>query len=275
MSRASGETALLDRLLDLLGVGGRSADGATLSELTMKFVTQVPFESISKLYYLQKFGSRTLPDLERYIEGIERFHFGGTCYSNNYYLHLLLEYLGFDVRLCGADMSNPDVHVVNIVCHDGREYLVDAGYAAPFLQPLPCDLDQEHVIVSGNTRYVLSPRDEQRRFRLDLYRDGALTHSYTVNPIQRTIEYFRAAIEDSYRPGATFMNAVLLARFSPDRAVIIHNLTVIEAKGASQTVRRIERRGDLPAEVEKLFAIPRDIVKEAVSELGEFGDAWS
>ena len=37
--------------------------------------------------------------------------------------------------LCGAAMSAPDMHAVNIVTADGRPWLVDVGYAAPLLEP--------------------------------------------------------------------------------------------------------------------------------------------
>jgi hypothetical protein len=71
-----------------------------------------------------------IPDATEYLDDIELNGLGGTCYSNNYYLYLLLEALGYDVALCGADMSPGRAH---------REYrevawaqcVVDGGYA-PF-----------------------------------------------------------------------------------------------------------------------------------------------
>lgn len=276
MSETDNHTALMEHLLDLLGVFERVPDGNTLNKVVAAFVTRVPFENISKLYYKKRYGLRGLPELERYVEGIERYHFGGTCYSNNYCLHRLLKHLGFDVMLCGADMNNPDVHLVNMVTLDGREYLIDSGYAAPFLEPIPRDSEEEHVIVLGNSRYVLHPKDAEGRSRLELYRDGALTHAYTAKPIHRPIEYFSTVIADSFLDSSTFMNALLLARFWKGRAVILHNLTVIEAEGETQRVRKVECKGDLPAEIEKLFSIPRDIVAETIEGLQSFGgDAWS
>ena len=72
-----------------------------------------------------------MPGLDQFLADIENYHFGGTCYTNNYFLKLLLSYLGYDVKLCGADMNRPDVHVVNIVRIEGREFIVDVEYAAP------------------------------------------------------------------------------------------------------------------------------------------------
>jgi len=275
MSETDNHTALMERLLGLLGVPERVPDGNTLNKVVAAFVTRVPFENISKLYYRKRYGLCSRPELERYVDGIERYHFGGTCYSNNYCLHRLLLHLGFEVMLCGADMNNPDVHVVNVVKLEGREYLVDAGYGAPFLQPLPRDLDREHVIVLGNSRYVLHPQDNDGKSRLELFRDGALTHHYTVKPIHRPIEYFSAVIADSYRDSATFMNALLLARFWPNRSLVIHNLTLVEAEGHHYRVHKLADRRELPATIEEHFSIPHEIVAEALADLGELGSAWS
>ncbi len=121
----------------------------------------------------------TIPDFAQFLDGIERFHFGGTCYSNNYYLYLLLDYLGYDIRLCGADMSEPDGHMVSIATFEGREYLLDVGYAAPFLEPLPRDLDQPYEIVSGTNRYVLQPQDANGNSHLQLIQNEIEIHGYS------------------------------------------------------------------------------------------------
>ena len=266
---------LMERYLHLLGIRRQKPTYAALAELVMAQMTRIPFENVSKLYYMKREGRRGLPDLNQYLNGVERYPFGGTCYSNNYYLHLLLAHLGYDVMLCGADMTNPDVHLVNLVSVEGREFLVDAGYAAPFLKPLPRDLGQDLVVALGRDRYVLKPKDGNGCSRMELHRDGQLKHGYTAKPIPRQIEYFADAIEDSYRSTATFMNALLLVRLYRNRSVVLHNLTLIESEGTESRVQYLASRGDLSGVVEDRFAIPRELVSEAVAELGEFGDAWN
>jgi arylamine N-acetyltransferase len=64
---------------------------------------RIPFENISKIYYKHKFGMTYMPDINLYLNGFEKNNFGGTCYSNNYYLYLLLSYLGSDAKLCGVE----------------------------------------------------------------------------------------------------------------------------------------------------------------------------
>jgi arylamine N-acetyltransferase len=142
-----------------LGVAKREPCVPALAELVSAHVMRVPFENVSKLYRRKHLGLAGLPGIELFLEGIERYHFGGTCYSNNFHLYTLLASLGYRARLCGADMSNPDVHMVIMVNVDGREYLVDGGYAAPFLSPLPRDLKEDYVVALGRDRYVLRPQD--------------------------------------------------------------------------------------------------------------------
>ncbi len=259
---------LLERYLYLLGIRRRPPGLEALTELVTAQVTHVPFENISKTYYRIKWGLESIPSLAQYLDGIERYHFGGTCYSNNYYFYRLLLTLGYQVHLCGADMSNPNVHMVSMLDLEGRQYMMDVGYAAPFLTPLPRDLDTEQTIILGHDRYVLKPQDMDGCTRLDLFREGKPTHGYLARPIPRKIEDFSQVIADSFKPEATFMNALLLARFYPRSSLVIHNLTVIQSHGAEVEFRQLEDRQTLAREIEAHFNMPCDVVQEALDELG-------
>ena len=265
----------LNRYLSLLGVPRRTPTLDGLRELVQAHLRCVPFENISKLYYMRHLGLRGLPGLELFLDGHERFSFGGTCYPNNYYFYRLLAGLGYQVMLCGADMANPDVHLVSMVDLDGRQFLVDVGYAAPFEVPLPRDLQSDHVIELGQDRYVLKPQDSDGRSRLELHRNGKLTHGYTAKPVPREIDEFAAVIVDSYRDEATFMNALLLARFFPGRSLVIHNLTVIESRGRSVRMSTLADKGELVDFIATNFGIPSYITKVALDGLVMRGDAWN
>jgi len=254
---------VLSRYLRILGVPRREPGLAALAELTSAHLRRIPFENVSKLYHREDPGMR-LPDLARFLDGIEQHHFGGTCYSNNFHFHELLAHLGYRVSLCGADMSTPDVHVVNTVDLAGRRYLVDVGYGAPFLSPLPLDLERDHEVSWGADRYVLRPRDSSGRSRLDSYSDGRLRHGYQVNPRPRRIQEFEPIIAASFDEGATFMNALLLARFFPDRSVTLRNLTLSETRADSSPAPQTLGRDALPAVVERHFDIPEAVTRRAV-----------
>jgi N-hydroxyarylamine O-acetyltransferase len=254
---------LFDRYLRLLGTTPRRPSLEALRELTRAHLTRVPFESVSKLWLRKQPEQRGLPSLESFLDGIERHRLGGTCYANNYHLNQLLTHLGYRVSLCGADMSAPDVHVVNLVSLDASQYLVDGGYAAPFLEPMCLDLTLDHVVPWGRDRYVLKPRDSDGRPRLEHHRDGRLRHSYRVNPAPRQIEEFAGVIADSFRADATFMNALLVVRFSEARSLTLRNLTLTEADAASWRSREVGRH-ELPLVIEREFGIPRAIASEAL-----------
>lgn len=266
---------LFDSYLELLGLAPQPPTFDFLCRLVRAHLDRIPFENLSKLLYLRRDGRRSVPDLDVYLSGARDFHFGGTCYSNNPYLCRLLKHLGFQAELNGCDMQNPDVHIVIRVKLDGHEYLVDVGYAAPFLDPMPADAVSEYEIEFGISRYVLRPRDAEGCSRLDLYRNGELSHGYTVNPIYREHRFFAPAISDSYRQSATFMNALLLTRYSPDHSVVIHNYTLTEFNRKKSTLARLKNNSEVGAAIERHFGIPLGLVEEALHGMDLSGNAWS
>ena len=262
------------RYLEALELSQQEPSLPALTRLVRAHLEHVPFENVSKLYYAERFGLKELPGLDRFLEGLHLYHFGGTCYANNYYLNRLLLSLGYDVRLCGADMSNPDVHIVNIVQLDGKEYLIDGGYAAPFLRPLLRDAAQDQVIELGRDRYQLRVQDEHGNSRMELYRDGLFKHAYTAKPAPRRIEEFASVIASSFRPVSTFMNALLIARFSGESSMVLHNQSIIRSHGRESHIRVLADRSAMLDAVEEHFLIPRAIAEEATVSLRELRDAW-
>ncbi len=269
------DQAQVARYLSVLGVDRKPPSASALHALVAAHLMRVSFENISKLYRQKHAGLRGVPPVETFLDGIERCHFGGTCYANNFHFYSLLASLGYRVKLCGADMSNPNVHMVCLVEVDGREFLIDVGYAAPFYVPLPRDLTTDHIIDWGNERYVLKPQEAGGRSRLELYREGAVEHGYVVNPEPRQLQSFAGVIADSFRLQATFLNAVLLTRFYPGQSVIIHNLTLTRARPGESVTRTLGSREELVAVVEQEFGIPQAIAADALSSVEFSQGAWN
>lgn len=263
------ESTLNGKLAELIGIEKTEPSLANLSRVVECFMCRVPFENISKIFYYRRNRKKQIPDFSTYLNGIERYHFGGTCYTNNCYLNGLLRYFGYDADLCGADMENPDVHLVNIVKIEEREFLVDSGYAAPFLKPLPRDLDEKYIVEFGPDRYVLNPQDSQGNSRVDLYRKGELAHGYTAKPIPRKIEYFKPAIEHSYSDEGVFLNSILMVRFYNNRSVAIRNLSVIESNGTDYNITKLKSKDELPETISNYFGIPEHISAEAIDSIDE------
>jgi arylamine N-acetyltransferase len=257
-------SALHQRYLLMLGAESAAPSLNHLRRLVRAHLQRVPFENISKLYYLQTLGLRGAPDLELYLHGIETCGFGGTCYSNNPHFFGLLQRLGYDARLCGADMSEPDVHLTIMVRLEGREYLVDMGYAAPFDRPLPRDLDEDLEIRLGNERWVLKPCDSAGRSRMAHHRKDENIHGYVAKPQARHPEYFRSVIEDSYSADATFMSSVRLVRYFDGGSLAIANLNLIRATTTTSEVQRLADRNELVQVIEQEFHIPSEVTAEAL-----------
>lgn len=174
------------RYLRILGVERTRPSPDALGRLVRAQLCRVPFENVSKLYYRRQGCRHELPGLELFLDGIERCHFGGTCYLNNFHFFRLLRALGYEAALCGADMaSGPDVHMAIRIRLGGRERLVDVGYAAPFYEPIPLDLPVPFTIRFGRDTYVVHPQDGEGRTRVDLRRDGERAHGYLLSRRQR------------------------------------------------------------------------------------------
>jgi arylamine N-acetyltransferase len=235
----------------------------------------VPFENISKLWRLKRLELRRVPSLDLFLEGIRRCHFGGTCYANNLHLWRLLVALGFDATLCGADMpSGEDVHVAITVSVAGRSWLVDAGYAAPFVAPLPLDLDHDHVVRSGADRWVLKPPDRQGTRRLEQWRDDEPLHGYLLKPTACPAAHFDRAVAGSFRPDATFMNTVLAVRCFARRTVTVLPGSVIRGTPTNTSIEHLADREALIRAITAEIGIPEDIVREAISGLNRLGSAY-
>ena len=178
----------------------------------------------------------------------------------------MLKYLGYDIKLCGADMENPDVHIVSMVKVEGREFIVDVGYGAPFIEPLPRDLKENYVISTGNESYVLHPRDNSGNSKLEHYTNGELKHGYIAKPKSCEFGKFRNVIEESYRDDATFMNCVMIAKFHKNSSLALRNLDLI-ISGKNKVTKQSIRRDEIAVVAEKYFGIPRQTVDDAVNEL--------
>jgi arylamine N-acetyltransferase len=265
---------VFDRYLQLLGVERAVPCHELLSELVRAQLIRVPFENVSKLYLRMTRGASFIPSLEEHLEGIERWAFGGTCYANNPHFATLLRNVGFEVDICGAAMSRPDVHVVSIVRLDGIEYLVDVGYGAPFFAPMRVDLDREQEVVFGRSRFVLHPRDGRRRSRLDHYRDGRLIHGYEVDPQPRALDYFGGVIRESYSKEATFMKVVVVERFSADHSIRIHNFELTESTHSTSSTTRLNDRDELVDALARLCGFPAEIVRDVVAGLPLEGEIY-
>ncbi len=266
---------IFERYLSILGIEPEEPSHDHLRRLVRAQLIRFPFENISKLYLKKTRDASFIPSLEEHLDGIERFNFGGTCYANNPYFAKLLRHCGYDVDLCGADMTRPDVHVVSMVRLEGREYLVDVGYGAPFDAPMPLDLDREQDFVLGANRYVLHPRDKQGRSRMEQHRNGTLIHSYLAKPEPREIDDFAEVIRDSYSDAATFMNVVVVEQFFTDRSLRFHNFSLAESTPDGTTTTGLADKEELAKAIAHHCGFPCEMVRKTIADIALEADIYS
>lgn len=263
---------LFERYLHLLGQPKHQPSLEALTDLIAAHMQRVPFENVSKLLYRKHSTNRSYVPLSHFLDGIDFYNFGGTCYSNNFYMNRLLRFLGYDTRLCSADIAvegaPPDGHMISIVKLDGHEYIVDVGYGAPFMQPLPRDLSEDFAVELGHERYVLKPVNGDGISHLEQHENGTLVHGYRAKPQPREPEFFEPVIARSLAPQAPFMKAWRAVRFEPGYSLSVRNLTLTETKGTQTVIHQLANRKELVETMVEKFQMPRAMVEEAAAELG-------
>jgi len=172
-------------------------------------------------------------------------------------------------------MSNPDVHIINIVEIDHREYLMDVGYAAPFYHPIPLDLPKNYELTFGRDKYILKLKAKRGYSELQLIRNGKYKHGYIIKPHSRSISEFKSVIENSMKSTSTFLNAVLLVKYDSNSSVVIHNLSLIEIKDSHVNKVPLKDKDDLINQIYLKFGISKDIARESLSLIKNFYDAWN
>jgi N-hydroxyarylamine O-acetyltransferase len=236
-----------------------------LRQLVRRHVIRVPFENISKLLLVGRERRGRPTTLTEFLDGLERYDLGGTCYTSNPFFVELLRQLGYDADLLGCDMRRANVHTAIRVRIAGTEYHVDVGYGGPFYEPLPLS-ELPHDIKQGGYRYVLD-RGSDGRLALDVFNGEERVHGYRVNEMPRQFEFFRDIILNSFRPTATFMTQLRVVRYFDDHAVELRN-SAVNCHFASESRKiAISSMKQLRETFVDRFRMPRCPVEKAVETL--------
>jgi N-hydroxyarylamine O-acetyltransferase len=253
------------RYLRLLGFDHPPTGLEGLRQLVRRHVIGVPFENISKLLLIGRERKGRLTTLADFLDGLERYDLGGTCYTSNPFFADLLRELGYDADLLGCDMSHANVHTAIRVRIAGAEYHVDVGYGGPFYEPLSL-ADLPHEIRQGPCRYVLD-RGSDGRLAMNVFRGAERIHRYAVNESPRRLDFFTDIILDSFRPTATFMAMLRVVRYFDDHAVELENNGVTcHYRNGSRPIR-ISSMAQLREIFDSEFCMPRCPIEKAVETL--------
>jgi arylamine N-acetyltransferase len=266
------ESELYARYLRRLGIEGVPSGLAGLQEIVRRHVLRVPFENVSKLLLYEREGAGRAFSLEEFLDGIERYDLGGTCYTCNPYLTGLLRHLGYDADLLGADMSVPDIHTCIRVRVDGIPYHVDCGYGGPFREPLRLDR-VPHVFFEGSIQYILGPNAHPNAYELKSLSGGQRVHGYVVHDPPRAAAFFEPVIRKSFAAGQTFMNHLRIVQIFEDHSVELFDRHLILHRGSASVQTELANLAELKRAVAVELAMPRCPIERALAAMERISGA--
>ncbi|WP_274365851.1 arylamine N-acetyltransferase [Paenibacillus thermotolerans] len=252
------------RYLSCLQTEIRSPTLEYLRLLVTRHLHSIPFENLSKFhYYLHQgtSGFQWLPDLETYLDHIERERLGGNCYILNIHFGRLLASLGFDVEAVRA--TNGNVHLANKVTAEGRSYYVDVGYGAPLFEPLR---PEEQPRFSRRGEEIEIVRLSPDRFMIDRRANGQSIVTKYIEWKTVPLESFEPDITHSLRDEEDnpFMRRIVATLFKPDAAYSVVNQKLFIKTDAGTEIHEYSRKEDWTDMMKMTFGFRHDMLEQAL-----------
>lgn len=221
-------------LIDQIGeTRDAPADRARLAALQRAWLFAQPFHNLDLLA-----GARHgAPPLDRDAAVLRCLaRLGGPCHVQSWGFLSLLREAGFDARLCGATISQPDDHLLVHVTLGDTQYLCDVGNGQPYLEPFPLDHVHEQEHLGWIMRTV--PEDGQLALARRSPDLPAWRLIYRARPDARRWEDFANSIERHHRePGfGPFLSGLRVVRIGATSMITVRDaqVTVYRADGFEQ-----------------------------------------
>jgi N-hydroxyarylamine O-acetyltransferase len=227
------QTDLVD--LDAYFARTGASASSSLTELHEAHVRAIPFENIDVMLGLVP--SLDLADIQAKLLGHRR---GGYCYEHQLLFTAVLERLGYEVRRrMGRVKTGPRTHFMSIVSDDLGDHLVDVGFGAGMLHPMPlvdgAVVDQAgwpHQLRGVGPRWVLEKQ----------VADGwEHMHAFEDDVEQLPVDYLMANYYVATHERSPFSRQLVVMRLEPglNRRLVGSALT-IEHAGAEPEISQVE-----------------------------------
>jgi N-hydroxyarylamine O-acetyltransferase len=206
------DTRLLQRHLKLLRLEEQKPDLPFLKALVQAQLHHVPYENISKLIRFGDHGLTTLPSYEVYLNGLEEFQYGGTCYAQNGYFAELLRGLGFASSIHAAGSTKtPQSHLAILVALDQQKWVIDLGMFATFVGPFKLTSEARYSEQIGKTGYLFEGLEETR-YRISTLRENTPPRIRQAQISPLALEAFVPDIAASFQIETTMMKSIGIFR---------------------------------------------------------------
>ncbi|ARK32475.1 arylamine N-acetyltransferase [Halalkalibacter krulwichiae] len=229
-----------------------------------------PFENISKLLYFKDhhYNNFEIPSFELFTKNFNKYNFGGTCYTLNSNLLVLLRGIGFD---CYHVMLGEE-HMGIIVKIDNERFYIDCGAAAPFFKPVRFE-NFKNISFFGKDEVFILPEEPQRdRYKYVRYTNGIQSGKtwHFDSRKEAKVRDFHDVIERSNKPNAPFMTILRcqLYQTRKQRSVsLVNNKFGIRYSNGETSVKTLSSSEEIRAVVSEEFMLPKLPIKDAIDVL--------
>lgn len=257
--------------LEILNLAIEAPSRSYLEKICTAHLNTFAFENISKLIFFRNgdFENFDIPPYEQFIQNYLEHHYGGTCYTLNSNLMLLLIELGF---ACYHIMLGKE-HMAIIAVLDGEKYYVDCGAAAPFFRPVPFMSNPENVSSFGEDKINLLPvnreENEYKYIRFTNGKQNGITWGF--NSVKEfSVSDFSEIIKASNKPDAPFMTFLRCQIWQTDQnrsLSLVNNKLAIRHRDGRSEVRKLSSIPEIEAEIHNEFNLPNLPVRQAIEIL--------
>jgi N-hydroxyarylamine O-acetyltransferase len=259
------------KYLDCLNLHLEKPSYDYLEQICNAQLNTFPFENISKLIYFRNhnYNNFKIPSFELFTKNFSEYNFGGTCYTLNSNLMILLREIGFD---CYHVMLGEE-HMGIIVKIDNERIYVDCGAAAPFFKPVRFENDFENTSTFGKDEVYILPEEPQgNRYKYVRYTNGKQSgKTWHFNSRKEAkVSDFNDVIEKSNKPNALFMTILRcqLYQTRKQRSVsLVNNKFGIRYSNGETFVKTLSSPEEIRAVLSEEFMLPKLPVTEAIEVL--------
>lgn len=234
--------------------GATAASPETLRRLHRAHLLHIPFENLD-VRLARPIGLDRAPVYEKIIDRGR----GGFCYELNSLFAWLLEELGFEVTLLSGRVfkgaaTGPDFDHLALMVELERPWLVDVGFGASFVEPLP--IDTPAVQTHGCEQYRCVRRADgmlavERRRRGSVWEPQ---YAFSLTP--RRLSEFAAMCDHHQRSAeSSFTRTVVCSRATQRGRVALVDAELVESAGEARHSRAIAGPGDLDGALRRHFGI--------------------
>lgn len=242
-----------------------------LERICTSHLNTFPFENISKLVYFRdnNYDNFGVPNQELFLKNYSTHYFGGTCYTLNSNLYLLLKELGFN---CYFIMLGNE-HMGIIAEIEGERYYVDCGAAAPFFKPISFENNPDNITKFASDEVHLLPIDSQNHsYKYVRYTNGNQNGSIWHFNSRKAAKMsdFDSVIEKSNKADAPFMTFLRCQLFQIDKqrsVSLVNNKLGIRYSNGETVTNTLSSVIEIQQVLTEEFQLPNLPVEEAVSIL--------